>query len=469
MPEGRLHSFAGLLESIFQENRELLLELNVQNVIRRFINENPVIAGLLVDGELHVNTEALADETESLLALGAMVFTVKEYLEIFIGASEADTRISIAITKFRNSSPESAIQTILHIFPDIFKIGSISPEASLENLDELEKVKRIFLHILSKVAGDAKNGMIAPMITHLMKLPCVASISDDMVYMEFSPEISVQDAISQLSEAVLKIGIPIKLAKDVLQLYGTIPEEMGILSIIYGGALSGHRKFGCQPIDALLRNGLGKDSTIILEASAGVEKEILSGLFIKEGLDKQGCTIVVTTGCSISSIKRGLKVLGADAEKAESEGRLIFVDWYSRYTERITSIDEVGSTIKVSNDLTNLAVGIDMALRKASVHSHIRMVMDIASPTIVTEGFDRVQDVLNSIQAKMKKASCNGLVLINPSMHPRDQVGLLEDIFDGTMSIERTIEHGKIQSTFRIAAFSGGSFSSVRLGMAVTE
>ncbi|MBU4032803.1 MAG: hypothetical protein KKH41_09660 [Candidatus Thermoplasmatota archaeon] len=155
--------------------------------------------------------------------------------------------------------------------------------------------------------------------------------------------------------------------------------------------------------------------------------------------------------------------------KLESDGRLIFVDWYSRFTKRVTSIDVSGNVLKVSNDLTNLAVGIDMALKMASNHTHVRLVLEMASPTIITEGFDRVHEFLNSVRAKLKNHSCTGLVLLNPLMHPEEETRMLEEIFDGTMLIERTELHGRFQSTFRVAHLSGTAYSPARLNLSITQ
>jgi KaiC/GvpD/RAD55 family RecA-like ATPase len=459
---------ADLLDTILQENRELLLELNISNVISGFRKENPVVYDFEVGADLHVNASRLVDEADVLMTLGSLVFTIKEYIEIFVGKQESETRVGTAVMNFRNRTNETHLVKLKEMMPEIFAIGSVSPEASLESLDDLEKVKRIYLHLLTRASTESTENIVPKIVSQLKQKKCIKSISDDLVYMEFSGDASMDDAVAQLSDVVEKVGLHPKIVEQILGEYGRIPADLRILSRLFGGALSENTKFGCPPIDALLRNGIGRDDTILLEGPTGVEKEVLSGMFLKEGLDKKGCAIIVSTGCSIHTVRKKLESSGTDWAAAEAQGRLIFVDWYSRHTERITSIEATGGLIKVSNDLTNLAVGIDMALRKASAHSQTRLVMDIVSPTTITEGFDRVHDFLNSVRAKMKNAGCTGLVLINQAIHPPDELGMLEDIFDGTMCIERVVEHGKIQSSIRIASYSGGAFSSTRLSMSVT-
>ena len=161
--------------------------------------------------------------------------------------------------------------------------------------------------------------------------------------------------------------------------------------------------------------------------------------------------------------------IGIDVAALEAEGRIIFVDWYTRHLRHITGIEEEGQLIRVSNDLTNLAVGIDIALRKAAAWPTRRLILDIVSPTIMVEGFDRVNDFLNSIKAKLKNAKCTGLITLNPSMHNREDIDILEDLFDGTISISRSTRDGRIDTEFHISSYSGGPFSSSRIHIDLNE
>ena len=60
-------------------------------------------------------------------------------------------------------------------------------------------------------------------------------------------------------------------------------------------------------------------------------------------------------------------------------------------------------------------------------------------------------------------------MLVNPDVHTMEQMGILDDVFDGTLLIQRKIEHGKARSTFRITGLSGGAYSTSRLTMEVTD
>ncbi|MCK5397282.1 MAG: hypothetical protein KAJ33_03435 [Thermoplasmata archaeon] len=459
---------ADLLATIFQDNKTLLLELKIDNVIAGCKREHPVLEHLVVTDNLVVNPENLPDNSEVMRALGSMVFTIGEYLEVFVGAEESNKRIGQAVRLFKAKYLEDEIADVVNALPEIFAIGASGTAASVENFEDLEKVKRIFLQIYAKSIED-NSSLTDKVVKHLKACKPLHSVSDDAAWFEFNEGTGVTEAIDDLSTATESMDLSTALVETIIAGYGDLPEELGIVKRIFNGAFSDITTFGVKPIDGLLRDGISRDDTLILKGPAGVEKDILSLAFLKEGLDNNGCGIVVSSRNSPSCIRQSLESAGVNIDTAFATERLIFVDWHSRYTERVTSIDESLGMIKVSNDLTNLAVGIDLALRKAKAHSQKRLVLDMASTTIVTEGFERVHDFLNSVRAKLKNAKCTGLVLLNPDVHTMEQVGILDDVFDGTLLIHRTIEHGKAKSSFRITGLSGGAYSTSRLSMEVTD
>ncbi len=459
---------ADLLATIFQDNKTLLLELKIDNVIAGCKKEHPVLEHLVVTDNLTVNSENLPDNLEVMRALGSMVFTIGEYLEVFIGAEESNKRMGQAVRLFKAMYLEDEIAEVVNALPEIFAIGASGTAASVENFEDLEKVKRIFLQIYAK-SIEENSKATEQIVEHLKACKSLHSVSDDAAWFEFNENTGVTEAVDNLSTATEKMDLSTALVEEVIAGYGDLPGEIGIIKRLFNGAFSDITTFGVKPIDSLLRDGIGRDDTLMLKGPAGVEKDVLSLAFLKEGLDSNGCVIMVSSRCSPDDIRQSLESAGVNLDRAFATERLIFVDWHSRYTERVTSIDESLGMIRVSNDLTNLAVGIDLALRKAKGHSHKRLVLDMVSPTIITEGFDRVHDFLSSVRAKLKNANCTGLVLLNPDVHTKDQVGILDDVFDGTLLIQRKIEHGKARSTFRVTGISGGAYSTSKLIMEATD
>jgi hypothetical protein len=216
---------ANLLETILQENRELLLELNAGNVISGFKKENPVLSDLEVSADLRVNASTMHEDSDVLMALGSLVFTIKEYLEIFVGLPESEKRVGTAVINFRNRTDETQLVRLKAMMPELFAIGSVSPEASLESLDDLDKVKRIFLHLLTRASTESTENIVPKIVSQLRQKKCIKSVSEDLIYIELSGDASADEAVNQLSDVVEKIGLHPKIVEQVLGEYGRIPED----------------------------------------------------------------------------------------------------------------------------------------------------------------------------------------------------------------------------------------------------
>ncbi len=367
----------GLLAAILDENKELLLELQLRNALGKYEKAHPILNELKINDDLTLDAHKMPDTEGSLVATIYLIRKVQSFIEIFVGTEEADQRVSDAVSRFISDNATEIDATGLRTaLPDFFGMAS-------------------------------------------------TEVLDDMV------DTSEKEKTSD---------------------------------------------FGVPAIDALLRSGLESDATIILEGPAIVEKEILSSLFLKKGLEEGGCAVVVSTLRSPETIKKDLVSVGVDVEAADSEGRLIIVDWYTRHVRRVIGIEESGSLVSMSNDLTNLAVGIDVALKRSASFPTKRLMLDMVSPTIIVEGFDRVREFLDAVKAKLKNAKCMGLILLNPEMHPPEDVSIIEDIYDGTIQITRSVEDGEIMTELSVSSLSSGPFdSSFRLldlddrGLAISD
>jgi KaiC/GvpD/RAD55 family RecA-like ATPase len=320
-------------------------------------------------------------------------------------------------------------------------------------------------HLEEDPGGERRNTLLKS----LNDCTCLTSIADDAAWFEFADGVSLPVAVEQLSGVVGLLGVSPEVVGKIFAEYGKIPEELGIIQSLFHGALSDLTTFGLKPVDALLRSGLGRDATLLFEGPTAVEKDILTYLFLKRGLEENGCVIIVSTHRSPDMIRNGMASLGVDIETVDAEGRLIIVDWHTRHRRQITGIEESGSVIQVSNDLTNLAVGIDIALKRAVDSPNRRLLLDMVSPTIMVEGFDRVNEFLNSVKAKLRNNRCTGLITLNPLIHESEVVNKIKDKFDGTLSLSRSLKDGRFRSEVHFSSFDAGPFDSSPILMDVND
>ena len=221
---------ADLLATIFQDNKTLLLELKIDKVIAGCKREHPVLEHLVVTENLTVNPENLPDNPEVMRALGSMVFTIGEYLEVFVGAEESNKRIGQAVRLFKAKYIEDEIAEVVNALPEIFAIGASGTAASVENFEDLEKVKRIFLQIFAK-ASEENPKITEQIVKHLKACKPLHSVSDDAAWFEFHEGTGVTLAVDALSTATENTGLSTALVESVITGYGDFAVVLGFCLI----------------------------------------------------------------------------------------------------------------------------------------------------------------------------------------------------------------------------------------------
>jgi KaiC/GvpD/RAD55 family RecA-like ATPase len=462
---------ADLLAAVFQDNRELLLDLQLKDSLGRYVKERPLLEKLKIGDALEVDASAMPDNDDSAETIIFLLKTVERFMEIFIGAENAHNKVLDPVEKFKRKNQADVERTgIASLLPDFFGLELHGEVFDLSRSEGNEKARHLFLAIFGKyLESDMEGTKRDSLVALLRNCQCITSVADDAAWFEVREDVPVKTVVDQLSGVVESLSVSTRLIEKIFGDYGPLPESLGVLKRLYKGTLSDFTSFGIVDLDPKFRSGLKRDSALLLEGPATVEKEILSYLFLKKGLEECGCVIMVSTFRSPERIRRGLAAAGVDMETVEKNNRLIIVDWHTRHFKRVTGIEEYGTVIKVSNDLTNLAVGIDIAFKKAAGCNSRRLVLDMVSPTIVVEGSERVQEFLDSVKGKMKNANCTSLILLNPKMHPSEEVKVIEDKFDGILSIVRFSEGGRAGSELKLISLSTGPFDTMPVFIDVNE
>ena len=113
-------------------------------------------------------------------------------------------------------------------------------------------------------------------------------------------------------------------------------------------------KSGVRGFDDLIDGGFPKRSSVILKAPPGSEKQLFSMKFMAEGFANGGSAIIVISNKSPEILIEELLAMGIDANELLEQRRLIIIDWYSYKTQNISYLQEEGSVLKCSADLTNV-------------------------------------------------------------------------------------------------------------------
>ena len=448
---------AELLTAVLGGNRELFLELHIGKVLARCREEFPVLQAMRIGEDLTIDVGAVPDTEEAVRAIGSVIQTIREFLELFVGPEDAWSNIVKEVGRFKGEN-RSLIDGLQTVIPEILSMDADRKLLELDKASAHQQARHIFLEIFKVALREPDEEKKLQLSQLLKSCSALASVSEDAGSFDVIEATDIEIIIDQLSDVVDRIGLVPADVSPILNRFGVIPESLGLNDRLFNGALSSVTSFGLRSVDARFREGISRDSILLLKGPASVAKLMLSNIFVKEGLERGGCVIMISSLRSPEEQKECIGATGVDIESAEAEGRYIVVDWFTRHVRRITGIEEEGNVIRVSDDLTNLAVGMGMALKRALGFASCRLVLDMVSPAIVVEGFERVQEFLEAARAKLKGANCTSLVLVNDGVHNPEQMKIIEDIFDGTLSLTRSVDNGMIKHEVNISAYAEGAF-----------
>jgi KaiC/GvpD/RAD55 family RecA-like ATPase/photosystem II stability/assembly factor-like uncharacterized protein len=201
---------------------------------------------------------------------------------------------------------------------------------------------------------------------------------------------------------------------------------------------------GSRFLDELLGGGIPQGLAVILQGPAGEEKEAIAWRFMKEGLEGGKGAVVVLSSMSPRKFRERMAGLGVDVSEHEEAGRLVIVDWYSHFEETISDIQDEGSVLRVSVDLTNVGVALTWALDRIGETEGIRAVIDILSPALNTYDLKEVISFAQLTKAKLERRDATSLFLIQKDMYDAATLSSIQQPFDGVIDIERVREGDRI-------------------------
>jgi len=198
---------------------------------------------------------------------------------------------------------------------------------------------------------------------------------------------------------------------------------------------------GAPGFDALIEGGFPSGSVVVIQGPAGGEKEAMLFQFIAEGLRQGGAALVVLSSVSPAKYQQDLRDAGVDVDRALSEDRLKFVDWFTYKQETVQDIRHDGPTLKVSIDLANVGIAISRAIASLPRDRELRAAVEVLSPALSIYDLRDVYSFAQSTKAKLERHGVTSLFVLEREMHDEQTVSSIRQPFDGVVDIERT-RHG---------------------------
>lgn len=197
---------------------------------------------------------------------------------------------------------------------------------------------------------------------------------------------------------------------------------------------------GYNDLDNFLFGGLPEKYAVIITSPSNDEREILIKNFLRAGVNAGEVTFYLTLH---SENGRSL------AE--EHPGNFYLFLSNPRANDSNTSLPNVFNLNEVSN-LSNIDIALTKSLRRLESASSgaKRICMDIISDVLLQHGSVITRKWVNRLVSELKSKGFTILALINPLMHPPQQVQAILGLFDGEIEIyEKETEDG-VENILRI-------------------
>jgi KaiC/GvpD/RAD55 family RecA-like ATPase len=197
-----------------------------------------------------------------------------------------------------------------------------------------------------------------------------------------------------------------------------------------------HVSTGYSDLDTLLYGGIPSHSAVILTSPSCNERDELIKSFLEAGANKGEATFFVTIDPSVAK---------SLAEEFQSNFCLFVCN--PEADAIVKSLPNV-FTLKGVENLTDISIALTSAVRKldSSLRNPRRMCIGLVSDVLLQHHAVETRRWLTALVTKVKSEGFTTLAVMDPEMHPSQEVRAVSDLFEGEISIyekETDRGHGK--------------------------
>jgi KaiC/GvpD/RAD55 family RecA-like ATPase len=464
-----------LLEAVLSKNREVLSELQFKVGMSRFEKENPLVSSITLTPEFVPDCSALPDDDSGLAAVNAVLEAVRGFIEIFLGAEDAERLITTPVSEFAaENAADIARLGLWEDFPLLKNFAFEVPAEDVASLGAGAQLETIFSDLCSALLGSLKPEHV-PVYRNKLghEVAGTAAVGGSGAKVEIklaegAEPVKAARTLSLALDALVELGETyfdrprafdeaFELLKPRIEAYGDSAERLGITETALRGAMARHVRTGIEPLDAALRGGIPKGSSFGIQGPPGWEKHAVALRFAKEGLDCGGSVAIVTSGHGSEEVFAELEALGVDCAKHSKSGALVVVDYFSCHMRSVAGFEAGHGTITCSEDITNLGLAIGAAVARLRHAPVMRAVLDFASFSAALDGEETAYEFMAMSKAKLSKAGFTSLFVLTKAAHGERELRQLHAALDGVLDIEREVEGGTVRRRMRAFGASGGS------------
>ncbi len=454
-------------------------------ILERARIENPKLVKFSItdSGEIVNN---LKDEESSLKVLSSFLQKSLDFISSLIGEELARDIISSAMKdEISDLSTEVRGREILleHI-PEPFKTALIDAMEKREGTSDHEEIINLFQEVIQAYLKDLSTH--TDLSAFKLKLSIMREKFTLLKYVELSKDNSIKidkerwasaeqedvrmalaalfNSMVGLSTFLLGKEEAVKKASRVFQYYfdgkDELLEKYHLQEDILDGALNMKVSTGVEVLDMRMGGGIPKGASILLISPSGIERDIFISNLLNKGLNNGSSALMVLSKEPPRSIRMLLRSNGLDPDELEEEGRFRIVDWFSWRGERIIGVERDGHALKSSKILSNLGIAINKGLRELTYSTTKVGIIHIIGPATNIFEFNQVYNFIQRLRAKFKDDEMASIFLLEKDSLSKDLESRIQEIFDGTLEINKEMVKGKFQREMVIRSLSGVDFDA---------
>ncbi len=186
---------------------------------------------------------------------------------------------------------------------------------------------------------------------------------------------------------------------------------------------------GINELDILLEGGYLKEGLIMLSGPGGNEKNSFAFHFAQAGVDNNEIIIYITSDMSCNEIEKKADSFGFDFKKANSSGKIYFIDCYSS-SDSTKKLEGPGIIyIPGANSLNDLSIAIKTALQENEGKT-IRVIFHSLSTFILYNPAASILKFIQFVGGRLKKSGATTLFLVDDGMHEKTLLNSIEHMMD---------------------------------------
>ena len=193
---------------------------------------------------------------------------------------------------------------------------------------------------------------------------------------------------------------------------------------------------GCEPLDSKLTGGVLRGENILLMGPPLAGKRYFSRLFLYTGLQDGEAAILCCTNNTAEGEREAMAKMGLDVSKFEEEGRIAYLDFYTRI---------LGAPLKDKANIRRLPSVMDLASFNLALREftasflakelHIRLVFDSVSTLLIYNPFGMVSRFLHLVFGRLKMYKATSLFLLEEGSHSQSEVNTIVSMVDAVIRV----------------------------------